>query len=112
LGGVYIDIDCSLEEFYKYHENFINLFESLRSEDGLGDDLKVHVDNAAAPWNDYFKIPWTFHPNGNISLPLGKEEIDGEWLRRVCNSGYIMKNARIVDEIIKHAAAGGWKKLW
>ena len=109
-NGIYL----LLEGYYgdnlnDYVDNFINLNDNLR-ENGLGDNLKVHVDNRAAPWNDYFKCPFTFHEKRpRMSIPLPKGELDENWIRFVSYTENITYDYDIVNEIIKKS---GWRKLW
>lgn len=116
-NGIYIILEGYYEDnLQDYVDNFVNLLDNLREKENLGDLLKVHVDNKAAPWNDYFKIPFTFHEKRpRMSIPLQKGEIDKEWLDAVSNINSIMNdynttnNYKVIDEIIKKA---NWRKLW
>jgi len=109
LEGYYPRLDNEIERLQDYKDNFINLFENLQ-KDGFGNPLKVHIDNSGAPWNDYMKIPFTFHEKKpRMSIPLSKEEIDGKWLRQVSDVNNIMNDYSIINEIIKKA---NWEKLW
>lgn len=100
-----------------YEEDFLDLIDKLKSDEcELGDPLKVHVDNNQAPWNDYFKCPFVFHERLNsnvkkhrISMPITKEEIDAEWLEHVSDVNVVMKDYKIIEEIIKRAR---WENLW
>lgn len=115
-NGIYVMLegyygDDLLEEGC-FRDNFINLLDTLKEKENLGDKMKVHVDNAKAPWNDYFKLPLTFHETRpRMSIPLPKGKLDGKWIDRVSNMNNIMKDFSfsIVEEIIKKA---GWKKIW
>ncbi len=110
-NGLYFILEGYYNEdtFMDYKENFINLFENMQ-KNGLGDKLKVHIDNKLAPWNDYMKIPFTFHERKpRITVPLPKGDIDTEWLKRVSHTTNIMNNYTIISEIIKTA---NWEKLW
>lgn len=110
-NGIYIILEGYYESNLKeYVSNFINLIDKMKEDEGLGNSLKVHVDNKSAPWNDYFKIPFTFHEKRpRIAIPLPKGELDKEWIDRVTNSTNILNDYSIVDEIIKES---NWKKLW
>lgn len=93
-----------------YRDNFRNLLDRLKEKEGLGDKTKVHVCNSKAPWNKYFKIPFTFHEFRNrISIPLPKGKLDRKWIDRVSNADNVMKDFSIIKEIINKAK---WKKLW
>ncbi len=109
-NGLYIILEGYYEDnFLEYKDNFINLFENLQ-KDGFGNPLKIHIDNKLAPWNDYMKIPFTFHERKpRITVPLPKGDIDVEWLKRVSNINNIMNDYSIISEIIKKA---NWVKLW
>lgn len=110
-NGIYIILEGYYEDNLEdYKENFINLLDTLKEKEELGDKLKVHIDNWKAPWNDYFKIPFTFHDSRKrISIPLPKKELDGEWINRVSNSDNIINDYNTIDEIIQKA---NWRKLW
>lgn len=104
------------DDWEDYEEDFLDLIDKLKDECGLGDPLKVHVDNNQAPWNDYFKCPFTFHEIRNcnikkhrISMPVAKGEIDAEWLEYVSDVNTVMNNYNVIEEIIKRAR---WEKLW
>lgn len=113
-NGIYINLegyygDDILEEDCA-RDMFINLLDNLREKQGLDNKLKVHVDNAGAPWNDFFKLPFTFHETkSRVSIPLPKGELDGEWINRVSNVNNITTDKSIVNEIIKKAK---WDKIW
>lgn len=110
-NGLYFILEGYYNEdsFMDYKENFINLFENMQ-KNGLGDKLKVHIDNKGAPWNDYMKIPFTFHERKpRITVPLPKGDINIEWLKRVSNIDNVMNDYSIITEIIKTAK---WEKLW
>lgn len=109
LEGYYPRLDNEVENLLTYKDNFINLFENVLGE--LRDKTKVHIDNAEAPWNDYMKIPFTFHEKTpRISIPLPKgEEIIKEDLQYYSDADNAIKNPEIVEEIIKRAK---WEKLW
>lgn len=109
-NGIYIILEGYYENnWFDYAENFESLFSNMKNS-GYGDKLKVHIDNNKIPWNDYMKIPFTFHEKKDrISVPLAKGEINGEWLNRVSNVNNIINNCDIVDEVISKCR---WKKLW
>lgn len=113
-NGIYIILEGYYEDnLQDYITNFINLIDTLKEVEGLGNSLKVHVDNKSAPWNDYFKIPFTFHEKRQrISIPLPKEKLDEEWIDYISHTDNIINNNHIswcVNDIIKKA---NWKKLW
>lgn len=108
LEGVYPKIDND-GDIKTYKENFINMVERMK-ETELGDKTKIHIDNNKAPWNDYMKIPFTFHERFHrISIPLQKGEIIKEDLIYYSDPNNIMNNPDIVSKIIKDA---NWQKLW
>lgn len=109
-NGVYF----ILKGYYKknlikrYSYNLINLIKNLQMYEFS--DLKVKLDNARVPWNDYFKIPFTIHEKkARISCPLPKGEIDAKWLKEHTDLNKIKENYSLIDEIIKEA---NWKKIW
>ena len=109
-NGVYI----ILKGYYKknlikrYTDNLITLIENLQMYEF--DQLKVKLDNARTPWNDYFKIPFTFHEKKpRISCPLPKGELDAKWLNEHTDISKIKDDYSLVDEIIKEA---NWEILW
>ncbi len=110
-NGIYFLLEGWYEDDIDiYTKDFINIIDNLK-ETELGNELKAHIDNKAAPWNDYFKIPFTFHEKKpTISCPLPKGEIDSDWLYRVSNIDNIFKDyTTIINEIIHEAQ---WRKLW
>jgi hypothetical protein len=109
-NGIYLTLEGYYDDSLNdYVDNFINLNDNLR-ESGLGDNLKVHIDNRAAPWNDYFKTPFTFHEKRpRVSIPLPKEELNKNWIKFVSDVNNISQDYSIVNEIIKKAS---WRKLW
>lgn len=110
-NGIYMILEGYYDDnLQDYVNNFINLIDRLREDDNLGCNLKVHVDNRSAPWNDYFKIPFTFHEKRpRVSIPLSKGELDKDWIKYVSNVDNIIYDYRIVDEIIKKA---NWRRIW
>jgi hypothetical protein len=113
-NGIYIYLEGSyadtILEKGGFVSNFINILDRLKEKEGLGDPMKVHVCNAKAPWNDYFKIPFTFHETRpRISIPLMKGKLDGEWIDRVSDINNIMNDYSIVKEIVEKAK---WVKIW
>lgn len=109
-NGIYVLFQGYYEDnLDEYVENMKNLIDHLK-ESELGDKSKVHVCNTRAPWNDYHKLPFTFHETRpRMSLPLKKGKLDGEWLNRVSNVNNVMKDYNIINEIIKKCR---WEKLW
>lgn len=118
--GCYIGLDADTEEFERYKKNFEKLFLKLQFEEGLGERVKIHIDNKAVPWNDYMKIPFTGHPNGRMSVPIGGSAggvsdvmIDGEWLKNVCYEDTLKKGGKeLVNEVIDRAVGKGWRNIW
>lgn len=113
-NGIYVMLEGyygeDLLEEGCFKQNFSNLLDTLKEKEGLGDKMRVHVDNAKAPWNDYFKICFTFHETRpRISIPLPKGKLDGKWIDKVSNVNNVMNDYSIIDEIIKKAE---WKKIW
>lgn len=93
-------------------DNFVNILDTLKYERGLGDKDKVHVCNSKAPWNDYFKIPFTFHETRpRISIPLPNEKLDSKYIDRASNTINIFNdiNYSLTKEIIEKCI---WKKIW
>lgn len=109
-NGIYMLLQgCYEDNLNDYIDNIINLVDKLK-ETELGNESKVHICNSGAPWNDYMKIPFTFHETRpRMSVPLSKGKIDGEWLDRVSNVNNVMKDYSIVDEIIERCR---WDKIW
>lgn len=110
-NGIYIILEGYYENNLRdYVLNFINLVDVMKEDEGLGNNLKVHVDNKSAPWNDYFKLPFTFHEKRpRISIPLPKGEIQKDWLDNVTSTNNVLNDYTIIDEIIKNCE---WKKIW
>jgi hypothetical protein len=113
-NGIYICLEGyygnDLLEEGCFSDNFSNILDILKEREGLDNKMKVHVCNSQAPWNKYFKIPFTFHETRpRVSIPLSANELDKEWIDRVSNVNNIMNDYSIVDEVIKKSA---WKKLW
>lgn len=111
LEGYYPRLKEEVEKLGIYKQNFVNLFENKKYLGDLREDVtKVHIDNAGAPWNDYMKIPWTFHEifKNRVSIPLGKGDIVKEDLEYFSNAENIIKGD-LAKEIIKRA---NWEKLW
>jgi len=115
-NGLYVQLegyygDDVLEE-NGVKDNFINVIDILKDERGLGDKEKVHVCNSKAPWNDYFKIPFTFHETRpRISIPLPKKKLDSKYIDRASNLINIFNdiNYSLTKEIIEKS---NWKKIW
>ncbi len=96
-------------ELNKYEENLINLIDQLK-ETELGNPLKVHLDNKESPWNDYFKIPFTFHEKkSRISCPLPKGELNKEWIKEHTDIVKIKEDYSLISELINES---GWNKIW
>lgn len=109
LEGYYPRLDNNLGNLVTYKENFVNLFDSLKLTE-LCSDLRIHIDNKSAPWNDYMKIPFTFHEKlPRISIPLPKEEIIKEDLEYYSSVQNVMNDYSLIDKIISKAK---WEKLW
>ena len=96
-NGVYIYLEGYYEdnllEGGGFKDNFINILDTLKEKEDLGDKTKVHICNSKAPWNKYFKVPFSFHETRNrISIPLPKGKLDGKWIDRVSNVDNIMND--------------------
>jgi len=109
-NGIYFVLEGYYEDNLSvYIDNIINLIDHFK-ETEFGDKSEVHVCNNAAPWNDYFKLPFTFHESRpRMSVPLRKGKIDGDWLDKVSDISNVMNDYSIVDDIIEKCR---WEKLW
>lgn len=122
-NGIYIMLEgfYEIDSLLDYKENFIRLMDNIKEDNSeLDNPIKVHIDNKSCPWNDYFKIPFTFHEKRpRISIPLSKDEIDGKWLNEVSDISNIFVRDNfydcdnfcydVINEVISKCE---WRKIW
>jgi hypothetical protein len=113
-NGIYIILESCYEDNFSqegyYRDNFLNLLHTMQETEGLGDKFKVHIDNSKAPWNDFFKLPFTFHESRpRISIPLPKGELDSEFINEHSNVNNTLNDYSLINETIQNAK---WSKIW